>query len=483
MAFKENEDFARFLTMGAYATAAVSDDLGRHGHTIIELERYAKANKIWQTKVKRLRLADLLCIRCGRRFESKGKTKLELKLSHSPKDPRQWWAAMRQDDVFAFVRVAVTSDGPDAGQVAYVTRRALHAAEPSLREGVRKAIADGAEPDVSWPVTVPTQGGVVTEIVDKAIKVIKDDGRRQTYSARKWAAYYPVRAVDERYEAGDVLASCAKPADITCEGDVWDWPSDLYSPDEGDRFPAVKAARFRGSATMAEQLRMIMNNLNDDWRLRLEAAASLAPVDDAAVIYLIDRALDATARDGEPMEGVFALSELDSDAAVNALVKIAGARGKAATEVRAAAAWGLGLGAKPSPQLLVPLLGDEDDIVALHAGAAMPDDLSSTVVDALVEVVKIGTFRDATSAAHQLSRHGHSTALLRVIEGLTDDVRQVALLAVGDAPAADVEAALGSADPTVAATVRTLQAQRADWLRAPETEGGLDVLAKQRVRL
>lgn len=60
MGFKEDEDFARFLTMGAYAAAAVSDDLDARGHRIIELERYAKANKIWSIKVKRLRLPDLL---------------------------------------------------------------------------------------------------------------------------------------------------------------------------------------------------------------------------------------------------------------------------------------------------------------------------------------------------------------------------------------------------------------------------------------
>ena len=52
MGFKEDEDFVRFLTMGAYGTAEISADLERsHGHQIVELERYARGNKVWAIKV------------------------------------------------------------------------------------------------------------------------------------------------------------------------------------------------------------------------------------------------------------------------------------------------------------------------------------------------------------------------------------------------------------------------------------------------
>ncbi|MCY4369962.1 MAG: HEAT repeat domain-containing protein, partial [bacterium] len=64
----------RFVSMGAVGAAAVARHLGtQHGHRMIELERYAMANKVWQTKVKRLRLPDLLCVRCGRRVEARAK--------------------------------------------------------------------------------------------------------------------------------------------------------------------------------------------------------------------------------------------------------------------------------------------------------------------------------------------------------------------------------------------------------------------------
>jgi hypothetical protein len=61
--FKEDVDFARFLSVGIYSADTIIQDLKRNnGHSIIELEQYA-ANKVWQTKVKRMRLPDLMCIR------------------------------------------------------------------------------------------------------------------------------------------------------------------------------------------------------------------------------------------------------------------------------------------------------------------------------------------------------------------------------------------------------------------------------------
>ncbi|TDE95073.1 HEAT repeat domain-containing protein [Occultella glacieicola] len=486
MAFKEEEDFARFLTMGAYATAAVSDDLERRGHEIIELERYAKANKIWMTKVKRLRLADLLCIRCGRRFESKGKTKLEFKLSHSGRTPgREWWAGMRQEDVFAFVRVRVTEHGPDVGQVAYVTRQALHDAEPSLREGMRKAIADGAESDVSWPTTVPTQGGEVLDVdaSNKTVVVLKDSGRRQTYKGTHWAAFYPLRGVGEHFEAGDVLATCVEPAEVTCAGDVWDWRADLVASDQDLSFPSVKAARFLGPEQVADELRAIQAHTANDWRLRLEAAASLAPVDERATVYLLDRAMDSSAKEGEQMEAVFTLSELDTVAAVRALEAIVSATGKVQSEVRAAAAWGLGLGARPSLDPLLPLVSDDDNVVALHAAAAMPDVLPSSIVDALLAAVTDGSVREATSAAHLLARHGHARTLLGVLNQMSVEVYLISLLAIGDTDPAEVNRMLHLVDSTTGATLRALSARHRDWMRQPDTDGGLDVLTRQRVRL
>jgi len=80
--------------MGAHGAASVADDLSRdHGHKVMELERYAMSNKLWSTKLKRLRLPDLMCLRCGARIEARAKSSLQIKLSHSDTPGREWQEA------------------------------------------------------------------------------------------------------------------------------------------------------------------------------------------------------------------------------------------------------------------------------------------------------------------------------------------------------------------------------------------------------
>ena len=93
MGFKEDAGLPRFVSMGAVGTATVAAHLrSRHGHQPIELERYAMANKVWQTKVKRLRLPDLVCTRCGRRVGSRAKSRLGIELSDSDTPGPEWHA-------------------------------------------------------------------------------------------------------------------------------------------------------------------------------------------------------------------------------------------------------------------------------------------------------------------------------------------------------------------------------------------------------
>ncbi|HET8929221.1 MAG TPA: hypothetical protein VFN21_01060, partial [Acidimicrobiales bacterium] len=135
MGFKEDADFARFVSMGAVGSAAVARHLrDHHGHQAIELERYAMANKVWKTKVKRLRLPDLVCVRCGRRIESRAKSKLGIIMSHSDTRGREWDAGgMRDDDIYAFLRADLSEFPPYSGAPTYFTTRALRAAVGSAK--------------------------------------------------------------------------------------------------------------------------------------------------------------------------------------------------------------------------------------------------------------------------------------------------------------------------------------------------------------
>ncbi len=69
MGLKVDSSFLKFVTMGALGVRGVADLMTQAGLQPIELERYSRSNKIWQTKVKRLRLPDLLCVKTGIRWK------------------------------------------------------------------------------------------------------------------------------------------------------------------------------------------------------------------------------------------------------------------------------------------------------------------------------------------------------------------------------------------------------------------------------
>lgn len=106
MAFKEDWSFLDKITMGAVGTEKVIKKLNRLGHDTIELEWYCTSNKIWSTKIKRLRIPDLLCLNCGKRIESRAKSKLGIIMSDAATNPdRRWFTGLRDNDLVAFINV------------------------------------------------------------------------------------------------------------------------------------------------------------------------------------------------------------------------------------------------------------------------------------------------------------------------------------------------------------------------------------------
>ena len=112
--FKSDDSFLRKLAVGAAGTNATMVLLKAMGFNPIELERGSTGFKIWKKiKIKRVRVPDILCLNTGLRFESRGKTKLEVSMSHSLKDPKRAWdAGMRDDDFVSIVVFEQDSDSP-----------------------------------------------------------------------------------------------------------------------------------------------------------------------------------------------------------------------------------------------------------------------------------------------------------------------------------------------------------------------------------
>ena len=485
MGFKEDADFARFLSMGAIGTAAVAEHLGSDlGHAPVELERYAMANKVWQTKVKRLRLPDLVCTRCGVRVESRAKSALSLVLSHSDTPGREWdGGGMRDRDLFAFIRVELGSSPPRVGAPAYFETSALRETVELARRSAPKAASEGSEVTLKWPGWVPGRSGRVMGIdTDGRIVCRWDDGRTYRYGQwKKWGGdgHLYVTVGEHFTGRGTFVAGVVEePSTLSCPGETWDLAGSIQTLDETERYAAVKVAGLLGRSELVALIAALAGS--DDWRLRLEAYGSLARLEhDPWIDRIAEVAGDEDVEPEQRMEAVFLLSEIPIRGATTALGAIAGNQGLG-SEVRAAAAWGLGQGAAPKVELLLPLVSDGDPLVALHAITAIEqitDDEASRLVGQLAAETRV-----AASAARILQRLGRVDELLDACE-TSGSQRLWALRALGDlAPDVVRERAGARLTGELAEMLAPLWAGQSDWLRSAEGEDGLGSLDVQKVR-
>src|SRR4051794_34568161 len=156
MGFKADTSFLRFLSMGAAGARQTMHQLREAGFEPIELERYCTSNKIWSTKVKRLRLPDLLCIRTGTRIEVRAKSDLKIRMSDAPSNlDRRWNSGMRDDDLAAFIACFDDNGTPrPAAEGVFFNFGDLRKTEGSSALGPPKSASEGAERDRTWPCIV-----------------------------------------------------------------------------------------------------------------------------------------------------------------------------------------------------------------------------------------------------------------------------------------------------------------------------------------
>lgn len=481
MGFKEDADFARFVSMGAVATDAVRTDLKRHGHEAIELERFAMSNKVWQTKVKRMRVPDLVCTRCGLRIESRGKSQLGIIVSHSDAGDRSWDAGMRDDDLYAFLRLDLNQEPIYASRPTYFRTRDMRASVAWAKESNRKAISEGSEVTLTWAAWVPSKSGTFIDTDAEGRLVCQwEDGRRTRYwHWKNWPARKLYVTPGDDIIAGETMIAglVAAPQGIGCPGG-WDLRAALRGAEPGERYAAVKVAGVTRRSDLIPDLVPIAEE-EHDWRVRLEAQASLARMDASWVKHIIATASTSANSDDQRIEAVFVLSEIPTDDAASALDAIAADDGRKPRELRAAAVWGLARGVHPCPDLVLPYASDSDEFVALHAIAGLPS-IPENLVSDLIEWLGQDD-RRAAAAAQVLLRHNAVHPLLAAVhEG--GRKRLWALRALGDLHP-DIVNHLGSPLLTleIERDLEPIWIGHEDWLRG-ESADGLDALDIQKVR-
>jgi len=407
MGFKADTSFLQKLTMGATATRAAIEHLAGLGFVLIELERYSTSNKIWTTKVKRLRLADLLCVRTGLRVEVRAKSDLQIKMSDSPSNrDRRWDSGLRDEDLVALVAC-------DGGATVHVRGVPVFFAVGDLRStaqlaklGQPKSAGEGAERDLTWPSIVPSADGEVVEVSRDRMRARMRSGRVQTYQLKGKTPY--VCEGEAFWGEASILAGVVprKVDPRTLLGGTWSPEDDLRSTDATDRYAAAKAL---GSGKIdrpaVHELLQRALDAEEEPRTALEMAGALARLG-------IDRGFEhlaaATLRNDAPlpflrMEGVLILSELQDDRAAALLDSVAGARGLRGDELRQAAVWGLGRQGTARYEPLCKYIADEEDDVALHALAALGPGAPRRVVETLA--------RQLVDSPHARERAAASEAL------------------------------------------------------------------------
>ena len=433
MPFKASESFLRYLTIGAAGVQRIMEDLRGEGFEPIELERYCASNKIWTTKVKRLRLPDLLCAKTGMRVEVRTKTDLKIKMSDAPSNAdRVWDAGLRDNDIVAVIACLYAEEGPRPANYAnYFTVGALRESVGQSKLGPPKSASEGAERDRTWPATVPTRDGTVLAVTgDQLIVRMHADSerpsRRQTYALNGKAAY--VQEGSEFEANATILAGAPSSlADLSTYLSLRYEPLEhLASDSTVDRYSAVKALRYRESAdarVVPEIESLILRE--KDQRVALEAAASGAAL--GSVLGQTRLSTCIWGNDDLPelrMEAVFILTELGNGFARDQLKQVASDPRFMGTELRQAAVWGLGKAGLKSYEDLLPFIDDEDDGVAIHAICAFASDIPNHVLDSLVRSLASGDQRRAPAASLTLRSIASEKALQALI-AVADTARPV----------------------------------------------------------
>lgn len=250
--FKTDASFLEKISLGATATRKVQDVLNGVGHNMIELERGSLSTDIWkEIKMKRIRVPDLICTRCGIRVECRGKSRLEMTMSHSDASPgRQWDAGLLDKDWIAFVLCHKEGERPTdwvaSDYINIVEVGPLRAMRAKARIKAPKGATEGSEIQITWPSRVRSEGGRVISIGNKSIRIRTHNGHhiQARLILKNGIRLVPtVKVGDEVHGQDQFLASLAPLiTNVECKRGrrIQDFIKELNHPEFSVRFAAAR---------------------------------------------------------------------------------------------------------------------------------------------------------------------------------------------------------------------------------------------------
>ncbi len=405
--FKPDASFFRKIVVGAVGAMGVCEDLSHRGHELVELERGSTDSKLWKdVKRKRVRIPDLICIRCGVRIESRAKTTAGLSMSHSPTDAERGWDyGMVDDDWIAFpVCEAVEESDWSAGLLdaplsywrqkqwsrwrtrGYINYLTVGAFRSRLHARSRtKGVEEGSENFIAWDATFSTRAGSVERIdPSKRTVPVRRASDDHLYTWRIRPGQEIVVSSGQRIEESQLIASAVPPIpnqELTCSQHL---PPNhvaslLASRERTQRFTGVKLARLLNRDGYAKEVSSLASDSEEDIYVRLEALSYLAAVCGESAVTLFGPYLDAGDAQVQ-LEAVIALGEAATAETTDLLGAILD-DGDRPLFQRSAAAWSLSqIGSTTASARLVSAFQDIDISLredALHSlvsigGEAIP---------------------------------------------------------------------------------------------------------------
>lgn len=382
-AFKTDESFLEKISIGAIGTKKAFEDLKNQGHVPIELERGSMSFKIWkEIKIKRVRVPDILCIKCGKRVESRAKTKLEITMSHSySTQERGWDFGLNDDDFIALIKCTKIGEQPidwkASDLVQYVPVGLMRDAfqKGNVISIEPKGVTEGFEARITWPSATANRDGVVSNIFEDKLQY-KRAGDNRTITirlARNNSKLTPLVSVGEKIKENQIIASIVPVFDgFDCD----DIKSEKYyikmlnSSSLSDRYAAAKAlANFKSDKSKKELYNKIKDTKEHIY-IRLEATSSLLKRGERDSISFFEEVLNDPYLENR-LECVIILGEIDQDNACELLIKTL-LNQEQHPEIRAGAAWSLGeLKNRKSLDALIKVFNEVEMGIRVEAARAL----------------------------------------------------------------------------------------------------------------
>lgn len=382
-AFKTDESFLEKLAMGALGTKQVLADLERQGHEPVVLERGSTSFKIWKAiKIKRIRVPDTLCLRCGRRIESRAKTKMEVSMSHSSAvQERGWDVGLDDDDLIAVVCCERTGPEPldwcASSLVQYIgvdsLREAWRAGQVTAQRP--KGAQEGFETRLTWPSSVASASGVVERVDADSVRYRKDVGGRLITLKlnRKSGRLSPLVSEGDEVRANQIVASVvAVTTECRCLGgaNTGTYVRMATSSSLSDKYAAAKALGYCADGSARGALTRLVRDSKEHVYVRLEAAAGLMRRGERIGEQFLAKTLydDYLAN---RLEGAIVLAEVGTREAARLLASTLRDSGQD-PEIRAGAAWALGeMGTREVLPILVQSFTSLDTVIRIEAARAL----------------------------------------------------------------------------------------------------------------